>query len=128
MSRRNFAGKKGVWAKWQIFEKLESCRNRTKILCKQNVYIPGAAGWGKLLWKNLWKLWKSSAFPQAKVKKPRIPQPLRMHKDLHTAGHNGFVTVLRNPKNKVTNRSVLDEKVGKTGGSHEVNEWHRGRA
>ena len=47
-------------------------------------------------------------------RKCKIPQLQMMHTILHIFHHNFFATELRLLKNKVTNLSVFNEKVGKT--------------
>ena len=39
-------------------------------LCKRNVHNTPQRGCGKPLWRSLWKMWKSSGFPQQNRKKP----------------------------------------------------------
>jgi hypothetical protein len=69
--------------KYQNFAQNDSCgdfvsdrkkftflKATSKYLCKLMMNKPMKTPCGKLLWKNLWRVWKSWGFPQANRKNP----------------------------------------------------------
>ena len=59
-----FAQKHGIWAKLRPLQKLGKGRNLSNSLCKLCHLNLFNIGCGKLLWINLWRMWKSVRFQQ----------------------------------------------------------------
>ncbi len=111
---RNFPVLLPVLTKYTFLKKFGKTNQSIKMLCKRIMHNPLQIHRGSPLWKNLWRLWKSLSFPQAFVKKRRIPQQEMAYKKLYILVRGSFVTVLRCLVKKVTKGGFFDEKVGKT--------------
>lgn len=73
-----------------------------KALCQRKMYNPQLPSCGKGLWKSLWKMWKSSVFPQVNRNFANPGQGKSLHKILNKPAHNQFMNVLRHRRKKET--------------------------
>ena len=51
---------------------------------------------GKLLWKNLWRMWKTIGFQQVfRLSVQELPLWINLHNGLHNIGYKAVTTMLR---------------------------------
>ena len=97
---QKFPGKKTGPSKRRKLEKLDVAEFHKRKLCQRRLYKHPQSPCGKPLWKTLWKMWKSSGFPQTNRGFANSAPGNSVHKSLHKPIHNAKTTMLRNhPEN-----------------------------
>ena len=71
LSSHSFFTKNSYVAKCPFPQKVKKASASRKILCNPCVFSTDRRGCGKLLWINLWRMWKTQLFPQVFPLRPR---------------------------------------------------------